>query len=365
MSAVYAVEIRHVVRDYGSIRAVDDLTLEVRRGEFLCVIGPSGCGKTTLLRMIAGFINPSSGDILVDGRSVLGVPPYRRPVNMVFQHYALFPHMTVAENIGFGLEMRKVPRDERRRLVSEVLALVELPGFESRAVSQLSGGQEQRVALARSLVLRPATLLLDEPLGALDQKVRRKMQLELKRIHRDTGITFIHVTHDQEEALAMADRIAVMNDSRLEQIGDTYEVYFHPKTPFAAEFVGESNSFEGFVQERPGVGRAIELAPERWAALPTRSDLAPGRRVKVFVRPERMMLAPSVRPDMNLFEGTVRDVVFLGDATRCFVRIADGADLMASIPSAELGQGGRPIPGDRLAIGWPRDVATVFPLDGP
>ena len=196
----HAVEIRGVSRTYGDFRAVDDVSLLVNRGEFLCIIGPSGCGKTTLLRMIAGFAEPSDGDILVDGRSVVGVPPHRRPVNMVFQHYALFPHMTVAENVGFGLEMRKVGRAERDRLTSEMLALVELPGFEKRRVDELSGGQEQRVALARALVLRPATLLLDEPLGALDQKVRRKMQLELKRIHRELGITFIHVTHDQEEA---------------------------------------------------------------------------------------------------------------------------------------------------------------------
>jgi spermidine/putrescine transport system ATP-binding protein len=363
MAAAYAVEIDNVTKDYGSVRAVDRVSLQVRKGEFLCIIGPSGCGKTTLLRMIAGFVEPTSGDILVDGQSMITVPPYRRPVNMVFQQYALFPHMTVAENIGFGLEMRKVPVSERRRLVSEMLDLVELPGFEDRSVNQLSGGQEQRVALARALVLKPATLLLDEPLGALDQKVRRKMQVELKRIHRDIGITFVHVTHDQEEALAMADRIAVMNRSRLEQIGDTYEVYFNPKTPFAAEFVGESNSFEGIVVDRPEIGPSVELAPGRWAALPIGIDVGLGRRARVFVRPERMVLAPSTGTGINRFEGTVRDVVFLGDAIRCLVRIGDGADLMASIPSERAEREGRPKPGDRLAVGWPREAATVFALD--
>jgi spermidine/putrescine transport system ATP-binding protein len=363
MSEDYAVEIREVVKDYGLVRAVDSVSLQVRRGEFLCVIGPSGCGKTTLLRMVAGFIQPTSGDILVHGKSMLAVPPYRRPVNMVFQHYALFPHMTVAENIAFGLEMRKVNREDRRRQVAEILALVELSGFESRPVDQLSGGQEQRVALARALVLKPTTLLLDEPLGALDQKVRRKMQLELKRIHRDIGITFIHVTHDQEEALAMADRIAIMNNSKLEQVGDIYDVYLNPKTPFVAEFVGESNIIEGEVHDRPNIGRAIALTADQWAGLPSNCQVGPGRNVKMFLRPERLTLWPEPGASMNLFNGTVLDVIFLGEALRAVVRIADGIDLMASIPAAEAGGRGRPAHGDRVTVGWPRDAALVFPLD--
>ena len=362
MSEDHAVEIRDVVKDYGLVRAVDSVSLQVRRGEFLCIIGPSGCGKTTLLRMVAGFIQPTSGDILVHGKSMLTVPPYRRPVNMVFQHYALFPHMTVAENVAFGLEMRKVNREDRRRQVAEILGLVELSGFESRPVEQLSGGQEQRVALARALVLKPTTLLLDEPLGALDQKVRRKMQLELKRIHRDIGITFIHVTHDQEEALAMADRIAIMNNSKLEQVGDIYDVYLNPRTPFVAEFVGESNIIEGEVRDRPGIGRAIALAPDQWVGLPSTCQLGPGRHVKMFLRPERLTLSPEAGASMNVFQGTVLDVIFLGEALRAVVRIADGVDLMASIPAAEAG-GRRPDHGDRVAVGWPRDAALVFPLD--
>jgi ABC-type Fe3+/spermidine/putrescine transport system ATPase subunit len=310
--------------------------------------------------MIAGFVSPSAGDILVDGRSVRDVPPYRRPVNMVFQHYALFPHMSVAENIGFGLEMHKVPRVERERRIAEVLELVELPGFEARSVRELSGGQEQRVALARALVLKPATLLLDEPLGALDQKVRRKMQLELKRIHRDIGITFIHVTHDQEEALAMADRLAVMNDSRLEQIGNTFEVYAKPQTPFAAEFVGETNGFQGVVADCPDVGPAVELAPGLWAAIPAIDGVAPGATVQVFVRPEQLRIAPPEHSGMNCFEGTVRDIVFLGDATRCIIAIADSVELMVSVAGGEAGPARRLARRDKITIGWPRDAAMVF-----
>ena len=355
----HAVEIRGVSRTYGDFRAVDDVSLLVNRGEFLCIIGPSGCGKTTLLRMIAGFAEPSDGDILVDGRSVVGVPPHRRPVNMVFQHYALFPHMTVAENVGFGLEMRKVGRAERDRLTSEMLALVELPGFEKRRVDELSGGQEQRVALARALVLRPATLLLDEPLGALDQKVRRKMQLELKRIHRELGITFIHVTHDQEEALAMADRLAVMNASRLEQIGDTFEVYARPRTPFAAEFVGETNRFEGVVGTGPTGAPSLEIAPGQWAALPDGAGVAPGAAVDLFVRPEQMRLHPAADPSINRFEGVIEDVVFLGDATRCIVRLTGGTEVMASVAGG-IASGRDLATGAHVAIGWPRAAASVF-----
>lgn len=356
----YAVELSNVTKAYGSIRAVDDVSLQVHRGEFLCIIGPSGCGKTTLLRMIAGFVDPSAGDILVDGRSVRDVPPYRRAVNMVFQNYALFPHMTVAENVGFGLEMHKVPRAERQQRIAEVLDLVELPAFGARSVRELSGGQEQRVALARALVLKPATLLLDEPLGALDQKVRRKMQLELKRIHRDIGITFIHVTHDQEEALAMASRLAIMNDSRLEQIGDTFDVYTRPRTPFAAEFVGESNSFAGVVVDRPGVGTAVELAPGQWVAIPAVDGVVAGAAVRVFVRPEHLRIAPPEGPEMNCFKGTVRDIVFLGGATRCIVAITDFVELLVSASGGETAPGQRLGLRDQVTIGWPRDAAIVF-----
>src|SRR6266542_3275578 len=233
-----------------SVVAVEDVDLQVGAGEFFSLLGPSGCGKTTTLRMLAGFEEPSSGRILLYGRDMVGVPPYRRDVNMVFQHYALFPHMSVHDNIAFGLRYKKVPRDEIRRRVAEALRLVELEGREQRRPRQLSGGQQQRVALARALVNRPRALLLDEPLGALDLKLRRAMQLELKRIQREVGITFVYVTHDQEEALTMSDRLAVMNAGRIEQLGTPRELYERPATRFVANFLGTSNLFSGRLERR-------------------------------------------------------------------------------------------------------------------
>jgi spermidine/putrescine transport system ATP-binding protein len=356
------LELRGVSKSFGPVRAVQDISLQVRRGEFLCIIGPSGCGKTTTLRLIAGFTEPDGGDLLLEGRSVVRVPPYRRQVNTVFQNYALFPHMTVAENIGFGLEMRKVPREERARRIGEILALVELPDYGPRAVQQLSGGEQQRVALARALVNNPTILLLDEPLGALDQKVRRRMQVELKRIHRELGITFIHVTHDQEEALAMADRIAVMNRGRLEQIGGTLEVYARPRTSFVAEFVGESNRFEGPVTERPGEGAGLEAAPGVWIAIPAGDGVRPGVRVRVYVRPEQVGLGPAAEPSLaNCFKGTVQDIIFLGDTARYYVSLAQGVQVMASLSGSGRAATQPAGPGETVTVGWPREAAMVFP----
>ncbi len=238
------VELRQVTKRYGESTALESFSLAVRRGEFLTLLGPSGSGKTTLLRLVAGFEQPEAGEILIEGKDAAALPPYRRNVNTVFQHYALFPHLSVFRNVAFGLEQKRMPKDEVGRRVRAVLELVELPGKEDRMPQQLSGGEKQRVALARALVLEPAVLLLDEPLGALDQKLRREMQVELKRLHERLGITFIFVTHDQEEALIMSDRIAVINRGGLEQLGSGEEIYERPRTRFVAEFMGVENFFD-------------------------------------------------------------------------------------------------------------------------
>ena len=268
------VTLRGVTKRFDDLMAVDDVDLDVHPGEFLALLGPSGCGKTTTLRMIAGFEEPTSGEIEIGGRSAVGVPPHRREVNTVFQQYALFPHMTVLDNVAYGLKQRKVGRDERRRMAAGALELVRLTGREQAKPAQLSGGMQQRVALARALVMRPKVLLLDEPLGALDLKLRKAMQVELKAIQRDVGITFVVVTHDQEEAMAMADRIAVMHEGRIDQLGAPGEIYDAPATPFVADFIGDMNHLEGTLHEedggrlvvevvgaRLGVGRVVREAP--------------------------------------------------------------------------------------------------------
>jgi spermidine/putrescine transport system ATP-binding protein len=355
------LEIRGLAKSYGEIPAVREVSFDVRRGEFLCIIGSSGCGKTTLLRMIAGFVQPSAGDILLDGVSILSRPPYRRPVNMVFQNYALFPHMTVGQNVAFGMEMHRVDPGERRVRTRAVLEIVELAGFEGRSVTELSGGQQQRVALARALVLNPSVLLLDEPLGALDQKVRRRMQVELKRIHREVGITFIHVTHDQEEALAMADRIAVMADGRIEQLADSLEVYSKPASPFVAGFVGEANRFTGTVVSAEGSGLALKIGEGLSLPLPAPVGLAAGMRVEAFVRPEHVRIGPAELPDMTMLAGTVRDVVFLGESARCYIGLEGGAEVMATASAESVTNGEIPCAGSRVRFGWKTAATIAFP----
>ena len=298
MADSFRVEVRGVSKRFGDSLAVDDLTLQVRDGEFFSLIGPSGCGKTTTLRMIAGFEQPTEGDILIGGQQVAGIPAYRRPVNTVFQNYALFPHMTVAENVAFGLEMSKVPKDEIDRRVTDALELVRLPQMADRKPKQLSGGQQQRVALARALVNRPQVLLLDEPLGALDLKLRRTMQLELKQIQTEVGITFIYVTHDQEEAMTMSDRIGIMNDGRLQQVGSPREVYEHPHNRFVADFIGETNFIDGTVTAL-GQYPTVELA----GGVPVMGDgedreFYIGEPVTLALRPERINIYPQGSVDV-------------------------------------------------------------------
>jgi putative spermidine/putrescine transport system ATP-binding protein len=303
-----AILFKNVSRYFGEVRAVDNVELEIKDGEFFSMLGPSGSGKTTCLRMIAGFDRPTAGQIILYGQEVSNLPPYERPVNTVFQDYALFPHMTVADNIGYGLMIKGVSKLERQKRVDEMLKLVQLPGFGGRKPSQLSGGQRQRVALGRALINHPKVLLLDEPLGALDLKLRQQMQVELKNIQREVGITFIFVTHDQEEALTMSDRIAVFNEGRIEQVGTPAEVYEHPSTTFVAGFVGTSNLVSGEVAQR------ITGSPKRFS-----------------VRPEKIHLTKAdEKADSEMFSinGTVRDVVYLGLYTRYLVELEGGGDLV-------------------------------------
>jgi putative spermidine/putrescine transport system ATP-binding protein len=305
-----AVRLEGVHKQFGEVRAVDGVDLEVRDGEFFSMLGPSGSGKTTTLRMIAGFELPTVGRILLHGRDVTAVPPFDRDVNTVFQDYALFPHMTVGDNVGYGLMIRRVPRAEREARVTDALAMVRLEGYQARKPSQLSGGQRQRVALARALVNRPRVLLLDEPLGALDLKLREEMQLELKTIQQQVGITFIYVTHDQEEALTMSDRLAVFNNGRIEQVGAPAEVYERPATRFVAGFVGTSNLLTGSVAET-----------------------VIGRTGTFTIRPEKIHLAEpetTVASDEHSATGRIRAVVYLGPDTRYIVALDAGADLVVT-----------------------------------
>ena len=303
-----AIQFRNVSRHFGDVKAVDDVSLEIGNGEFFSMLGPSGSGKTTCLRMIAGFDRPTSGQIFLYGQDVSHLPPYERSVNTVFQDYALFPHMTVGQNIAYGLMIKRVPQDQQKKQVDEMLELVQLGGFADRKPSQLSGGQRQRVALARALVNHPKVLLLDEPLGALDLKLRQQMQVELKAIQQRVGITFIFVTHDQEEALTMSDRIAVFSQGKIEQVGTPAEVYEHPSTTFVAGFVGTSNLVSGEIAKR-----------------------ITGSDARFSIRPEKIHLgSQDQQPGADMFsaDGKVRDVIYLGLYTRYLVELDGGGDLV-------------------------------------
>jgi putative spermidine/putrescine transport system ATP-binding protein len=303
-----AIRFENVSRHFGDVKAVDHANLEIQDGEFFSMLGPSGSGKTTCLRMIAGFDRPTSGNIYLYGQDVSDLPPYERNVNTVFQDYALFPHMTIEDNIAYGLMIKGVPKKERYQQVEEMLDLVRLPGFGYRKPSQLSGGQRQRVALARALINHPKVLLLDEPLGALDLKLRQQMQVELKSIQKSVGITFIFVTHDQEEALTMSDRIAVFNEGKIEQVGTPADVYERPASPFVAGFVGTSNLISGEVAKRiTGSEKMFSVRPEK-----IHLSLANGKADK----------------DMVSLDGVIRDVVYLGLFTRYLIEIEGGSDLV-------------------------------------
>jgi len=323
-----AVEMRDVVKQFpspggGVINAVDHLTLEIYEGEFFSLLGPSGCGKSTTLRMLAGFERPTSGEIYIKDQLMGATPPYARPVNMVFQNYALFPHMTVFQNVAFGLEMEHVPRAEIRRRVEEALELVRLPGMGARRSTQLSGGQQQRIALARALVKRPAVLLLDEPLGALDLKLRKEMQLELKALQQQVGITFVYVTHDQEEALTMSDRIAVMSQGRALQIGTPTEIYERPNCRFVADFIGETNFLEGILVQVKGGQATVDVKEGIQVTGLPQGDLHVGQKVVVSVRPEKIRLLTE-KPSLNIncFPARIQAMTYIGPDTRLVVRLS-------------------------------------------
>jgi spermidine/putrescine transport system ATP-binding protein len=347
-----AVESRNVVKVFGAgehaLRALDDVSVTVRKGEFFTLLGPSGCGKTTLLRCIAGFETPSSGTILLDGRDITAEPPNRRPVNTVFQSYALFPHLTVAGNIGFGLEMQGKPRAEVAATVEKMVALVKLEAFAGRKPLQLSGGQQQRVALARALAPEPEVLLLDEPLSALDLKLRKEMQGELKRLQHETGITFVFVTHDQEEALTMSDRVGVMDAGRLLQVGAPREIYNHPVSRFVADFIGETNFIKGRVE-----GGAILLASGQRVG---RTE-APAGAVTLAVRPEQVRIAAA--GDAGGLAATVTDTVYFGTDTHCHLVLADGTAIVARLQSPPSGDVGLE-PGAEVGLRFAEGAVQVL-----
>jgi spermidine/putrescine transport system ATP-binding protein len=331
-----AISLVDVVKDFGGARdgaAVRGVNLTIAEGEFFSLLGPSGCGKTTTLRMIAGFEEPTGGQILLHGRDMVGVPANKRDINMVFQSYALFPHLSVADNVAFGLRRRRVPKGEIHDRVDRILRTVELADKADRRPRQLSGGQQQRVALARALVNRPRALLLDEPLGALDLKLRQSMQLELKRIQREVGITFIYVTHDQAEALTMSDRIAVMNGGLVEQVGPPQEVYERPATAFVAGFIGTSNLIGGRLTSASGDTGVLDLGDGQRVTVPLRTPRTAGSAVELTVRPEKITLTTGPADAASRVRGTVREVVYLGTSTSYTVDTGAGAEMTVFQPN--------------------------------
>jgi spermidine/putrescine transport system ATP-binding protein len=354
---------RDLMKDFGGFRAVDHVSFEVPRGSFFSILGPSGCGKTTLLRMIAGFQSPTTGDLLIKGKSMIGVPPNKRPVSMVFQHLALFPTMNIGDNVGFGLRQRGVARADITRRVDEVLERVGLPGVSGRRIEQLSGGQKQRVAIARCMILEPDVLLLDEPLGALDLKLREHMKVELKSLQAAFNTTFVYITHDQSEALVMSDKVAVMNQGRFEQIGAPHEVYHNPATAFVAGFVGDANVIDAKVSAvdrgqltlTSGVGARFQVQN-------TESSLTVGQAVQVFLRPEAIELSTSkdgLEEGLNISRGTVNAVLFNGANSSVMVRDAAGSLVSVALP--QTGSFSNLREGDEVFTCWRPEKARCYP----
>jgi len=342
------VSLVSLTKHFGQVAAVDSIDLDIPSGGFFSLLGPSGCGKTTTLRLIAGFEQPSSGRVLLDGRDMAGTPPSKRPVNTVFQSYALFPHLRVFDNVAFGLRRAHVPRAEIRRRVGEALDLVQLSDLAARKPGQLSGGQQQRVALARALVLRPAVLLLDEPLGALDAKLRRQLQIELKQLQTRVGITFVYVTHDQEEALTMSDRIAVINRGRIEQAASPRDLYEEPANAFVADFLGVSNLMDATANGPSGDVTQVRLA-NGFSVEVRRGDISRRGGVKVVIRPERVLLEPAGATGPNRIPGMVTNVVYLGSGIQLAVHLASGQTVTALVPNND----------DDTASAWSSGLAVT------
>jgi len=354
------VELIGVTKRFDGNAAVEAVSLSVMQGEFLTLLGPSGCGKTTLLRLIGGFVQPDEGKVLLSGKDVTLLPPFRRNVTTVFQHYALFPHMDVRDNVAFGLRLRRVPGGELSERVGEALEMVRLSGMESRFPSELSGGQQQRVALARSIVLRPRVLLLDEPLAALDLKLRKQMQVELKGLQRKLGISFIFVTHDQEEALTMSDRIAVINAGRVQQISSARDVYEHPVNEFVADFIGLSNIVQGAVESSDGRRYWIRIGPHKVGARAPSGSTArsPGEPVSIMIRPEKIQLR-SPGADAGL-PGKIQSTIYLGESTRWIVRLAEGSEIQVVEQNREAAGTVTLSAGDNVSIRWEPDSAVLI-----
>lgn len=352
------LSVRSMVKRFGEFTAVDDVTFDVPTGSFFSILGPSGCGKTTLLRMIAGFDEPTSGTIEIRGQNMLGVPPNKRPVNLVFQHLALFPMMDVAENIAFGLKRRGIAASEARKRVDTMLERVGLPGYGEKRIEQLSGGQKQRVAIARCLVLEPSVLLLDEPLGALDLKLREQMKVELKKLQAKVGTTFIYITHDQSEALVMSDRVAVMNKGRFEQVGTPQQLYGEPSTPFVAKFVGENNTWKAKVIKSGSGG--VELRTDEGYSFNAKAnaDCREGSRVDLFLRPEAMRIEPRDRAGLNVFDVTVKSILFDGANSRLLTTTHEDHELLVTLPQNRRFD--HIVPGDEISVGWHPDSGICF-----
>jgi spermidine/putrescine transport system ATP-binding protein len=364
-----SVDLQGVSKMFDDFVAVQDMDLEIAHGEFFTMLGPSGCGKTTTLRMIAGFEQPTTGSVKIEGTDVAGLPAHKRPTNTVFQSYALFPHLSVGENVAFGLERKKVGKGEIEERVEAELERVGLAAEINRRPNQLSGGMQQRVALARALVNLPKVLLLDEPLGALDLKLRKGLQIELKRIQREVGITFVYVTHDQEEALTMSDRIAVMNRGRVEQCADPETVYERPETTFVAGFIGVSNLMPGQVTSVNGTGSRVKLDAGVEIEAPT-DGLSSGERCHAVVRPEKLVIASDgtrgANPNWPRVEGQVESSVYLGTATQIVVRLAGDVRMTVLVPNADEAERGRlPGGGANVSLSWaPEHIHVVKDSDG-
>lgn len=355
------IGIQNITKRFGAdVLAVDDVSIDIKEGEFFALLGPSGCGKTTLLRMIAGFEVPTEGAILIDGQHMEDVQPNKRPVNMVFQSYAVFPHMTVSDNVAYGLKMDGVPKSEAKGRVEEALGLVQLPGYGDRMPDQLSGGQRQRVALARALVKRPKVLLLDEPLSALDAKLREAMQLELRNLQHTVGITFVMVTHDQDEALSMADRVAVMESGRVRQLAPPRDLYEFPSCRFVADFIGKMNLYEAVVKSSGG--GSVSVGVDGLGDLTLPFDGNASGEIGIAIRPEKAKISAE-KPegsDQIALEGSVTQVAYHGDESHVFLRTDSGLDFAATVPNRERTLDAPTNPGDRRWVSWRQQDTLVL-----